>query len=82
MRLAPSAERELARLDPPVRRRVWARIQALGNNPRPAASEPLKGTDGRRLRVGDYRVLYRIEQDALEILVVRVAHRREVYRRL
>jgi len=52
----------------------------LGQDPRPPASRPLKGRDAYRLRVGPFRIVYRIEDDVLLIVVVKVGHRRDVYR--
>jgi mRNA interferase RelE/StbE len=79
--LAPSAERDLAALDKPIQRRVVARIDSLSDNPRPAGVKKLQGEPNAwRVRVGDYRIVYTIENDLLVILVVKVGHRRDVYR--
>jgi mRNA interferase RelE/StbE len=79
--LSPSAERDLGALDKPVQRRVVARIEALAENPRPAGVAKLQGVaNAWRIRVGDYRVLYTIEDGRLVVLVVKIGHRREVYR--
>ena len=62
-------------------RRVDARILALAEEPRPPAAVKMQGPEGYyRVRVGDYRVVYAIEDDVLLVLVVRIGHRREVYR--
>jgi mRNA interferase RelE/StbE len=78
----PAAARDLAALDPPVRRRVARRIEALGVDPRPAGVQALIGGEGLlRERVGDYRIIYRIEDRRLVVLIIiRIGHRREVYR--
>jgi mRNA interferase RelE/StbE len=77
----PAAQRHLAALDPPTRRRVAHRIEALGADPRPPGAEMLKGGDGElRLRVGDWRVIYTVKDDVLLILVIKIGHRSEVYR--
>jgi len=79
--LSPSAERDLGALDKPGQRRVVARIEALAENPRPAGVTKLRGVaNAWRIRVGDYRVLYTIEDGRLVVLVVKIGHRREVYR--
>ncbi|QNE36782.1 type II toxin-antitoxin system RelE family toxin [Leifsonia shinshuensis] len=79
--VAPAAARELRKLDPPARRRIQAAIEILADVPRPPAAKPLVASGGAwRVRVGDYRIVYDIEDDRLVILVLRVAHRREVYR--
>jgi mRNA interferase RelE/StbE len=79
--LSPSAERDLGALDKPIQRRVVARIEALAENPRPAGVAKLRGVaNAWRIRVGDFRVLYTIEDGCLVVLVVKIGHRREVYR--
>ncbi|WP_380166885.1 type II toxin-antitoxin system RelE/ParE family toxin [Jannaschia sp. R86511] len=80
--LTPSAARELRKLDPSARRRVQAVVELLANDPRPPSATRLVGGAGEwRVRTGDYRVVYAIEDDILLVLVVRVGHRRDVYRR-
>ena len=55
----------------------------LADNPRPRGVEKLEGRENRyRIRVGDYRVIYEIHDEVLLVLVVRIGHRREVYRGL
>lgn len=79
--ILPVALRQLQALDAPVRTRIRARIDSLAYDPRPHGVKALQGDPGTlRLRVGDYRVLYRIENARLIVLVIAVAHRREVYR--
>jgi mRNA interferase RelE/StbE len=80
--ILPEAQRALAKLPKDVLRRVTAGIDKLAHNPRPPGAKALQGTEKGylRLRVGDYRVVYRIENERLLVLVVRVGHRREVYR--
>jgi mRNA interferase RelE/StbE len=81
VQFAPSAERDLAALDKPVQRRVAARIDALAVNPRPAGVTKLQGeANAWRIRVGEYRVIYSIEDAQLVVLVIKIGHRREVYR--
>ena len=77
--ILPAAARQLAKLDRPVRKRVGDAIAELGNEPRPAGSKKLVGVDAWRIRVGDWRVIYQIQDDRLIVLVVRVGHRRDVY---
>ena len=76
----PAAERALRRIGAHDRPRIRGAIALLAYDPRPPASRKLKGRDGYRVRVGDYRILYRIEDEVLLIVVVTVGHRREVYR--
>lgn len=75
-----SAERELDRLPHPIRQRITVRIQELEANPRPSGSRKLRGGEGYRLRAGDYRVLYTIDDGVQRVVVYGVAHRRDVYR--
>lgn len=77
----PTAVRALAALPKAIQKRIARRIDALAHNPRPPGVKVLRGGEGfLRLRVGDYRVIYRIEERRLVILVVKIGHRREVYR--
>jgi mRNA interferase RelE/StbE len=79
--LAPSAARRLRKFDPPVRRRLQAAIELLATEPRPPAATRLVGGGGEwRVRTGDYRIVYEIEEGRLLVLVLRLGHGREVYR--
>ncbi len=60
--------------------RILADIAELANNPRPSQSRKLTGSEKYRLRCGGYRVLYEIQDQILVVCVVKVGHRREVYR--
>ena len=81
IRIKRSAARELERLAKADRARIVKAVDRLAESP--LLGNALKGElrGLRRLRVGDYHVLYETQDDALIILVVRVAHRRDVYRR-
>ena len=61
-------------------RRILARLAELETNPRPTDIKKLKGRKAWRIRVGDYRVIYEIHNRQLQILVITIGHRREVYR--
>jgi mRNA interferase RelE/StbE len=76
-----SAAKELESVPCKDRQRIIRRISALADDPRPEGSEKLSGDEKYRIRQGDYRILYSIEDDVLVVTVVRVGHRREVYRR-
>ena len=79
--LERAAEKQLKQLSAKLHDRVIAAIQALANNPRPTGCRKLGGTDNDwRIRVGDYRVVYEIDDAASEVRINRVRHRREVYR--
>jgi mRNA interferase RelE/StbE len=78
---APSADKALRKLPHSIQIRIATAVDALLSDPRPRGSVKLKGeADLWRIRVGDYRVVYTIEDDKLLVLVVRVAHRKDVYR--
>lgn len=74
------AQKELADLPSDAYQRVRDAIRELARNPRPSGSRKLTGRDGWRLRVGDYRVLYDIDDVNHTITVLHVGHRRDVYR--
>jgi mRNA interferase RelE/StbE len=75
-----SAQRELDSLDDSVFKRIDRKILALADNPRPPGCKKLRGyRDQWRIRVGDWRVVYLIDDEAKLITIMRVAHRREVY---
>jgi mRNA interferase RelE/StbE len=81
--IRPAAERDLRALTPTILERVDARIRALADNPRPRGFERLRGPQGGfRLRVGDYRILYDVDDAQHVVMIGRVRHRRDVYRGL
>ena len=70
-------------MDGPIRARILRKITALADDPRPPGVTRLTGPEGLwRIRIGDYRVVYAIEDDRLVVLVVPVAARGAVYRDL
>lgn len=81
LRFKPSAVKEVEglawRAD---RQRVVERISALADQPRPRGCRKLSGEDGYRIRQGDVRIVYTIDDSARIVRVLKVAHRREVYR--
>ena len=78
---APSAVRQLRKLDRIAQRRVQAAIELLAGEPRPSGARKLVGGDGEwRVRTGDYRIIYEIHAGILLVLVVAVGHRRDIYR--
>jgi mRNA interferase RelE/StbE len=60
--------------------RILERIAALAEDPRPSGCEKLTGEERYRIRLGDYRIAYSVHNDRLEVWVVKVGHRRDVYR--
>ncbi len=79
--LRPAAVRALRKLDPSARHRLQGAIALLAQDPRPPASRALQGRPGLRVRVGNYRIIYTVADGVLLIVVVTLAHRREVYER-
>jgi mRNA interferase RelE/StbE len=80
--LAPSAARQLRKFDPDVRRRLQAAVELLAIDPRPPAATRLVGGSGEwRVRTGNYRIVYEINDNELVVLVLRMGHRREIYGR-
>jgi len=75
-----SAERELRALPKHDLRRVTERLQGLSRNPRPSGCEKLSGHDQYRIRQGDYRIVYAIDDTTHLVTLVKIGHRREVYR--
>ena len=77
----PRARRDFRSFARDIQERIDVRILALTENPRPAGSKKLEGQEGLyRIRAGDYRIVYSLHEDVLLVLVVRIGHRREVYR--
>ncbi|WP_026529526.1 type II toxin-antitoxin system RelE family toxin [Haematomicrobium sanguinis] len=75
-----AAAKQLRKLDAGIRRRIESSLGKLRDNPRPAGVKKLSGADNSwRIRIGDYRVIYEIHDEVITVLVLRVAHRREVY---
>ena len=76
-----AAARQVRKLDRPVRTRLLNAIESLAHSPHPDRVKKLASTENAwHICVGDHRVIYSIEDDVLVVTVVRVAHRREVYR--
>lgn len=80
VQLLPVAVRAIRKLPPEAKRRVQAVIELLADNPRPPAAKKLTARPEWRVRTGDYRVLYRIEDEILTVIVVSAGHRSEIYR--
>jgi mRNA interferase RelE/StbE len=79
--LKPSAERELSRLPLALTERIERTIDALAADPRPAGVKKMQGAANLwRVRVGDYRIVYEIHDREIVIMVLKIAHRKDVYR--
>jgi mRNA interferase RelE/StbE len=80
---APTAVKQLRGLDKPFQAQIIRRIEKLADDPRPPGVEKLAGEDGfYRIRSGNYRILYTINDKAFVVLVLRIGDRKEVYRQL
>lgn len=60
--------------------RILSKVEALRNDPKPAGSIKLSGSEYYRIRQGDYRIIYEVQDEALIIVLIKVGHRREVYK--
>ena len=78
--LRPGAARALRKLDPDIQPRIRGAVALLAENPRPPTARALQGRPGFRVRVGDYRILYTIDDEVLLVVVVALGHRRDAYR--
>ena len=79
--LAPPAERQLKALAEPTQKRIVKRLKSLRENPRPHGVKKLAGEeDLYRIREGNYRIVYTIQDKKLIVLVVKIGDRKEVYR--
>jgi mRNA interferase RelE/StbE len=78
--LKRSAAKDLEVVAAKDRRRIVDRIQALATEPRPPGVEKLSGAEKYRVRQGDYRILYTIDDGAKTVVVVKIGHRRDAYR--
>ena len=79
--LAPPAERQLKSLTDSVQKRIVKRLKSLRENPRPQGVKKLAGEeDPYRIRDGDYRIIYTIQDKELIVLVVKIGNRKDVYR--
>jgi len=75
-----SATKELKRIAANDQERIIDRIRSLSNDPRPSGTKKLSGEEKYRIRQGDYRILYQIDDETITVVVVRIGHRRDAYR--
>ncbi|MCB9761215.1 MAG: type II toxin-antitoxin system RelE/ParE family toxin [Alphaproteobacteria bacterium] len=81
LKFTSSARKELHKLPRDQQVRIAEAVRRLALNPRPPGCKKLKGSPNHRIRVGDYRVIYSVDEGQIRILILAIAHRREVYRR-
>jgi mRNA interferase RelE/StbE len=75
-----SAQKALSKIPDPYQERIIEAIKALGKEPRPPDCKKLSGREAWRIRVGNYRVIYEIDDKINKVLIILVSHRREIYR--
>jgi mRNA interferase RelE/StbE len=81
IKIKASALSALKKLDAKTKARLWLAISSLAEEVRPRGSTKLKGAAVLwRIRVGDFRIIYQIRDEELVVLIIRIGHRREVYR--
>ena len=79
VRIERKAQKKLAKIPPPYYEKIKNAILNLAENPRPQGYIKLKGRDGYRIRVVDYRIIYEIYDDHLQIDVIQIGHRKDIY---
>ena len=79
LQIKPSAEKELQAIAQTVRQRIQRAIRKLGDDPRPPGARKLANRPEWRLRVGQYRIIYAIDDASQTIDIVKIGHRRDVY---
>lgn len=83
LRLTESAKRDMRQLEAQIAKRIDEKLLALAEDPRPAGSRKLQMPGNlRRIRIGDYRAIYHVDDEARRVTVVRVGHRNKAYRRI
>lgn len=80
LQLTPQAQKELDKIDDTIALRISHKMYQLENNPYGLGSQKLEGGKGYRIRIGDHRVVYTINKENQTIIIVKIGHRREVYR--
>lgn len=73
------AKKQLGKIPPPHFNRITNAIHGLADNPRPSGYKKLTGRDGYRIRIGDYRVIYNIEDKILTVFVIDIGDRKNIY---
>ena len=80
IKILPTAQKDLDNFPAKVFHAMESKIVILADNPRPQGAIKLTADEGYRIRIGDYRILYRIEDKSREVFIYRVKHRKNVYR--
>lgn len=78
--ISRTAQKQLAKINNPFFKTIIDKIERLKTVPRPTGCKKLTGREGWRIRVADYRIIYEIKDDILQIIVIEIDHRKQVYR--
>lgn len=79
VRVERKAQKNLSKIPDPFYSKIKTAILDLGNDPRPTGCKKLKGRDGYRIRVADYRIIYEIQDSILLVDVIDLGHRKDIY---
>lgn len=79
VRVERKAQKKLSKIPEPYYSNIKTAILDLGNDPRPQGCKKLKGRDGYRIRVADYRIIYEIQDSILLVDVIDLGHRKDIY---
>jgi len=83
VKFSKRAEKQFKKLPSQVQQRLRLQIDALSENPHPTGVKKLEGEDNQyRIRAGNYRIVYAVQEAVLLVILLRIGHRREVYRKL
>ena len=78
--IVPKAEKEFLKLSEVLRRKICNKMLSLEENPRPFGSKKLRETEYFRIRAGDYRIVYSIDDNSKKVKILSIAHRKDVYK--
>ena len=82
IQIRPQAKKSLEQLDRPIKKRIYAAITLLGENPYPPSARHIANSPYLRVRIGDYRILYHVFDDLLLIELIQINNRKDAYRRM
>lgn len=79
--LTNAANKQLRKLPTQIAQRIQTELLELENDPRPNGCKKLTGVEAWRIRIGDYRVIYEIQDNILIVMVIEIGHRRDIYKK-
>jgi mRNA interferase RelE/StbE len=80
VKLSNKAVKELDKIDFQMVKKLFDKMKTLGDNPKPIGSIKLKGENAYRIRLGNYRIIYEVIEHSKQVLIYKVAHRKDVYK--